>query len=91
MLDMSKEYYAAITADARRILLRAIIDIIDPDIVYGSVGSQSLEPWAKPDQMYDKIFVLSPAYATLERNRWLLDGSFKLLPDNNNHKAKLVT
>ena len=89
MLDMSKEYYAAITADARRILLRAIIDIIDPDIVYGSVGSQSLEPWAKPDQMYDKIFVLSPAYATLERNRWLLDGSFKLLPDNNKPQGQV--
>ena len=44
MLDLSGSYYAAITADARRILLRAIIDIIDPDISYGTVeGSGRLE------------------------------------------------
>lgn len=83
MLDTSQEYYAKITADARRILLRAIIDIIDPDITYGSVDSQTIAQWAIPEQVHDKVFVLSPAYATLERNRWLLDGSFHLLPDNN--------
>lgn len=80
MLDMSKEYYAAITADARRILLRAIIDIIDPDIVYGSVGSQSLEPWAKPDQMYDKIFVLSPAYGNFGEKPMVVGRKFQAAP-----------
>lgn len=82
MLDLSQSYYAAITADARRILLRAIIDIVDPDIQYGSVGSQSEAPFSQPSQIHDKVFALSPPYATLEKNRWLLDGNFQIIPDN---------
>ena len=82
MLDLSERYYAAITADARRILLRAIIDIIDPDIVYGTVTSGSEAQYSQSAQIHDKIFSLSPAYATLERNRWLLNGNFQLIPDD---------
>ena len=82
MLDLSESYYAAVTADARRILLRAIIDIIDPDIVYGSVTSTSEAPYSQSAQIHDKVFSTSPAYATLERNRWLLNGGFQLIPDN---------
>lgn len=82
MLDLSESYYAAVTADARRILLRAIIDIIDPDIVYGSVTSTSEAPYSQSAQIHDKVFPTSPAYATLERNRWLLNGGFQLIPDN---------
>lgn len=82
MLDLSQSYYAAITADARRILLRAIIDIVDPDIQYGSVGSQTEAPYSQPSQIHDKVFTLSPPYATLEKNRWLLDGNFQIIPDN---------
>ena len=82
MLDQSASYYAAITADARRILLRALIDIIDPDIQYGSVTSESEAPYSQGAQLHDKVFALSPPYATLERNRWLLNGKFQILPDN---------
>lgn len=81
MQDLSERYYAAITGDARRILLRAVIDIIDPDIVYGSVHSESAASCSRPDQLHDKVMELSPPYATLERNRWLLDGSFAVVPD----------
>lgn len=82
MLDLSESYYAAITADARRILLRAIIDIIDPDIVYGTVTSASEAAYSQPAQTHNKVFALAPPYATLERNRWLLDGKFQALPDD---------
>lgn len=82
MLDLSASYYAAITADARRILLRAIIDIIDPDIVYGTATSQSEAAYSQSAQIHNKVFELSPPYATLERNRWLLNGQFQILPDN---------
>ena len=82
MLDLSGSYYAAITADARRILLRAIIDIIDPDISYGTVEGSGEAPFSRPEQLHDKIFALSPPYATLERNRWLLDGRFQIFPDD---------
>lgn len=82
MLDTSQSYYAAITADARRILLLALIDIIDPDITYGTTTSSGAAPFSQGDQLHDKVFTLSPPYATLERNRWLLDGSFQLIPDD---------
>ena len=82
MLDQSANYYAAITADARRILLRALIDIVDPDIQYGTVTSESEAPYSKGAQLHDKVFALSPPYATLERNRWLLNGKFQILPDD---------
>lgn len=82
MLDLSESYYAAITADARRILLQAVIDIIDPDIVYGAEESESEAAYSQPAQTHNKVFALAPPYATLERNRWLLDGKFQVLPDD---------
>ena len=79
MIQSSGAYQAAITGDARRILLRAAIDIIDPDIVYGTVDSSGAESVCVPDQVHDKGLEMAP-YATLEPNRWVLDGTFKLFP-----------
>ena len=39
MLEQSAQYKAAITADARRILLRAAVDISDPDLQFLDVQS----------------------------------------------------
>lgn len=89
MLDLSRSYYGAITADARRILLRAIIDISDPDLVFGTVDSQSAAPFSQPEQIHDKVFSLSPPYATLERNRWLLNGTFHLIPDDDQPEGQV--
>lgn len=82
MLEQSVAYKAAITGDTRRILLRAFIDIIDPDITFGTATSSGAAPWSKPDQLHDKAFGLDGPFVTLERNRWLLNGKFHLLPDN---------
>lgn len=79
MIQSSGAYQAAITGDARRILLRAAIDIIDPDIVYGTVDSSGAESVCVPEQVHDKGLEMAP-YATLEPNRWVLDGTFKLFP-----------
>lgn len=89
MLDLSRSYYGAITADARRILLRAIIDISDPDLVFGRVDSQSAAPFSQPEQIHDKVFSLSPPYATLERNRWLLNGTFHLISDDDQPEGQV--
>lgn len=82
MTDPSPEYYAAITADARRILLRAVIDIIDPDIVYQTAESSGASPYSKLDQLHDKNMDALARYETLEYNRWLLNGSFAVSPDD---------
>lgn len=80
MIKTSGEYKAAIIGDTRRMLLKAIVDIIDPDIVYGSVESRSEAEYSRPDQIHNKETDIYPLYATLERNRWALDGRFKTLP-----------
>lgn len=82
MIQTSTAYQAAITGDSRRVLLRALISIIDPDITYGAVTSSGEAPFSQPAQVYDKDVDQGPAYATLERNRWLLDGTFRIYPDN---------
>lgn len=82
MIESTEAYKQAVVADTRRVILRAVIDIADPDIVYGDVESASEAVFSIPTQIYDRVFTLSPNYATLERNRWLLDGGFSILPSS---------
>lgn len=82
MIESSAAYKQAIVGDARRILLKAIIDIIDPDIVYGLGESSGMSAYSQMGQLHDKDFSAPMPYAMPEQNRWLLDGSFKILPDN---------
>lgn len=81
MIKSSAAYQAAITGDARRILLRAIIDLISPDIVYGAGATSGQIPWSQLAQIHDKVFDTPAKYATLEHNRWTLDGTFGIFPD----------
>lgn len=82
MIKSTAAYQAAITGDARRILLRAIIDLISPDIVYSAGETSGQLPWSQLAQIHDKVFDTPTKYATLEHNRWMLDGSFELFPDD---------
>lgn len=81
MIKSSAAYQAAITGDARRILLRAIIDLISPDIVYSAGETSGQIPWSQLAQIHDKVFEAPAKYATLEHNRWMLDGTFGIFPD----------
>lgn len=69
MIKSSAAYQAAITGDARRILLRAIIDLISPDIVYGAGETSGQLPWSQLAQIHDKV--LTPPPNTL---RWSTTG-----------------
>lgn len=79
MIKTSEEYKAAITGDSRRMLLKAAIEIVDPDIVYGSHQSSGAARFSRPEQLQDRVMKLTP-YVTLERNRWLLSGAFTTIP-----------
>ena len=81
MIESSAAYLAAITGDARRVLLKAVIHIIDPDMQLTGGSADSLAPWAKTAELYDYRFTTA-RYATLEQDRWLLDGSFDIFPDD---------
>ena len=87
MIKSGQAYHAAITGDARRVLLRAVIDIISPDIVFGAGETSGQIPWSKPEQLHDKVFGNPAKYATLERDRWALDGTWNLLPDDPTQAA----
>ena len=60
MIECSDGYKKAIVADTRRILFRAIIDIISPDIVYGSGNASSELQYSNLEQLHDKNFENPP-------------------------------
>ena len=83
MIDSSQAYQAAIVGDSRRVLMKLVIDIIDPDLVYSGVETSGHTAISKPEQIYDKVFKLdTPPFATLELDRWALDGTFRIIPED---------
>ena len=48
MLDITDGYKHAIVGDVRRMLIKAIIDISDPDMVFGDVTSSGSASFSKP-------------------------------------------
>lgn len=84
MVDTNDAYKAAITGDARRIRLRAVADISDPDKTWYPATTNGNAPWSRPDELWDKVFTQPPRYQTLERNRLILDGSTRGFPAGYN-------
>lgn len=81
MIDSSDEYNRAIVKRARKIEVKATVDISDPDLSYKNVASSPPAPWSKVEEIHDKDFTDPSRYATFELGRWLLDGSFRIFPD----------
>ena len=82
MISSTEQYKTSIVGKSRRIYIRAVVDISDPDMTITGVDMSSQTKWSKPEELYDKDFSNPARYATLERNRWLLDGTFGIFPDN---------
>lgn len=83
MIKSSEAYQKAIVADGRRMYVKAVIDIIDPDIVQRDVsGSEQQEGLSRPEQLWDKKFESTANYASMEPGRWMLDGSYALMPED---------
>lgn len=82
MIKSSEQYRKSIIADYRRIFIKAIIDIADPDITYGTTIASNQSPYSKPEQLHNKDFSSLQKLASLELNRWVLDGKFGLYPNS---------
>ena len=82
MLSITDGYKTAVVGDVRRMLIKAQLEIVDPDITYGTVNSSGEAAFSKGQQLHDKELSLNSRYATLEPGRWVLDGSFRLIPDD---------
>ena len=82
MLSSSPAFQAAVVADSRKTLLRVIVDISDPDLVFGAITYSGIaSDVCVPGQVEDKVFQLVP-YGTLETDRWILDGTMQIFPDS---------
>ena len=83
MLSRSEAYAQAIEAGRRLIRPEALVDLSDPDMVLTGAQDSGHIPYSNPDQLGDKVFETDLAhFVTLETNRWLLDGSGKIYPDD---------
>lgn len=81
MLKVTDAYRAAITAERRRMRLQAVLDLVSPDIVYGEVTAPAATAYSRAAQIHDKDIHGPARLATLEHNRWCLDGSWGLAPN----------
>ena len=75
MIESSAAYKGAVVGDFRRTLIRAVIDIIDPDIVYGAVSGSSQSGYSLPAKAIDRKFYSEDRYTTIKLNIWSLDAS----------------
>lgn len=81
MLKVTDAYREAITAERRQMRLQAVLDLVSPDIVYGEVTAPAATAYSRAAQIHDKDIHGPARLATLEHNRWCLDGSWGLAPD----------
>lgn len=82
MIESSAAYKEAITADSRKIFVKAVVDITDPDIEYGEVSTTAETWFSKKEQLIDKKLSSDNNYVTLEHNRWLLNGDSDYFPED---------
>ena len=47
MIEATSAFRSAIVGKTRRIYLKAVVDISDPDMTIGAVTSSGLAPWSK--------------------------------------------
>lgn len=80
MIQTSEAYRAAIVGSPRSIELYAVVDISDPDKKYLPVTASPEAPWSKKEQLHNYELDAPARMATLERNRWLGNGTFDLFP-----------
>lgn len=81
MINASDAYKDAVTGTVRKVGLKAVIDISDPDIVFDSQTGSEQAAFSKEEQLHNKKFLKDKSYATFESNRWILNGDFSILPN----------
>lgn len=92
MINTSPKYAAAITAATRKIVPLSIINLVDPDIVYGVTTSSGEITASKSEQIYDYVLEIDATpRVTLETNRWLLNGQFAFYGADNGEQGVIST
>lgn len=90
MIQHSDRYASAVVADSRRQYVRATFDLHAPDMVIDSVTTNSDGELSRKDQITDRGWDLSDqVLGTLEPERWILDGSIDIVPDDGQREGQV--
>lgn len=83
MYQVSEEYTAQIRRSVRDLsYIKIIFGITDPDAdAEAVVANNGQMPWSENPEIED-LRTVDNTYATLELNRWVLNGTQQILPDN---------
>ena len=86
MLEVSAQWHNASRQQFRyQAYLYASLEVVPPGIRNGAqVSSTETHKQASIDKIIDGLYDAPMHYATLERNRWLLDGTFQLADSIDN-------
>lgn len=91
MIPHTESYEKAVTASSRRMFARATFDMVDPDAQTTAVTVSSESEISLKEQVVNRGQGSSDQrIATLELDRWLLDGSFVIPPENPSDRAGQV-
>lgn len=82
MINVSDLFTAANGAPVRRTHIRIPIRIASPGFSFGTVTATAQAAISKLSEVTDDDLTVRDNYATLEGNRWTLDGSMDILPDD---------
>ena len=83
MIVHTESYDKAVTASSRRMFARAVFDLVDPDAEITGVTTNSESEISLTDQVVNRgVGSSDQRIATLELDRWVLDGSFVIRPDD---------
>lgn len=91
MIVHTEAYDKAVTASSRRMFARAVFDLVDPDAQTTAVTVSNESEISLKDQVVNRGHGSSDQrIATLELDRWALDGSFVIPPENPADRAGQV-
>lgn len=83
MIVHTESYDKAVTASSRRMFARAVFDLVDPDAEITGVTTNSESEISLTDQVVNRgVGSSDQRIATLELDRWTLDGSFVICPED---------
>lgn len=83
MIVHTESYDKAVTASSRRMFARAVFDLVDPDAEITGVSTNSESELSHTGQVANRgSGSADHRIATLELDRWALDGSFSIRPDD---------
>lgn len=77
MINVNAAFKEAVTAQSRKIALKAILDITPVNVRYGDVTGSTQSPNSNSAQVYNENITLGTPAITSERNRWLIGSTFK--------------